>query len=345
MRIAFVGIEKDWKDLYNRGYEGKFVKYHLELPYYYAKYGENRVTIVTDDPIQAYERQFSNISCIITMTPEDFKKTSHEYDVVVHWRKWFEELYKPEAVNVINSQDHSYSGEWLQKVNQATKEEKLYGILCFGGWHRDNLERELTIAPYAPKLLTGVTLGVDTETYTPSVKGRRELLWASDIGRGLFNGSFLSVAAELFKRDHGFKAHVCYPDYTDGERFTIGHPAIQLHKNLDNGPELWNLFNTCGFLPYTSTFKEPSSRAHRQAMAAGCVVLYPPDMGTPSGLITDGVNGFVRPVNEWVDIIWELSNNESKFNEISQNARTLALSENWEVQARRFNELFKGILK
>lgn len=347
MRIAFVGIEKDWDDLYRRSYEGMFVKYHLELPYYYAKYGDHTVVIVTNDKVQSYERQFSNTSCIITMSPESFKSDDRQYDVVVHWRKWFDDLYKEGAVNLINSQDHSYDNLWLHKVAQSKRESKLDGILSFVGWHTENLASEMAaLGANMPLIIPGLTLGVDTEIYTPGEKNHRELLWASDIGRGLFNGGFLNITVDLFKRDQGFKSHVCYPDYaTLDERISIGHPSIELHRNLDNGPELWSLFNKSGFLPYTSTFMEPSSRAHRQAMAAGCVVLYPPNMGSPSNLITDGVNGFVRPVSEWVDIIWELSRDEKAYSKISNNARDLAVSENWQVQAERFNALVGKLKK
>lgn len=340
MRIAFVGIEKDWTKLYEKNYDGKFVKYHLELPYYFAKYGNNCVWIITNDPLKIYERQFSNTSFIMT---EDYKYfAKRDFDVVVHWRKWLEDCYKPGAINVINSQDHSYSHEWKHKVSEATKNKRLHGITCFPGWHENNIRSEMSDGYECPKLISGLTLGVDTEVYKPVSKDRYSLLWASDPGRGV-NGA-IELAIKLFIRDNRYKLHLCWPDYADMGAVP-NHPAIEVHKNLDNGQELWDLFNKCAFLPYTSTFKEPSSRAHRQAMSSGCVVLYPENMGTPSELITDGVNGIVGgSIDDWVEKIIELNNDWEKYQALSMNARSLAESENWKVQTKRFNEYFQGVI-
>lgn len=352
MRIAFVGIEKDWADLEKRDYTEKFIKHHLELPYYYAVHGKNDVIIVSksanglDSKHDYVYEMFGKDFSLTVMSEELFLSDENEYsgfDVVVHWRKWTEECYRPEAINVINSQDHSYSIEWLDKVEKATAEGKLKGILCFPEWHHRRLALECSNMSSAPPLMPGVTLGVDTQVYKPSKnKNRHGLLWASDPGRGV--GWFQDLTSEVFKRDHKFKSSICQPDYVN-TRASFVHPAFDFYSNLDNGPELWNLFNESGFLPYTSTFEEPSSRAHRQAMAAGCVVLYPPNMGTPSDLITDNVDGFVRPLSEWVDIITRLSSDKEEFDRISQNAREHAIRENWEVQANRFNELFKELIK
>ena len=344
MRIAFVGIEKDWEDLERRNYVLEFVKYHLELPWYYADPGENIVDVISDHhsgPFKSFHK-----GCVQVIRPETvelYTKRYGEYDVIVHWRKWFEEHYNPSAVNVINSQDHSYGPEWLKTVEKATEDGKLHGILCFPKWHEENLVRELSRLSRAPQLLSGVTLGVDTGIYHPSQpKDTHALLWASDPGRGI--GGAVELAIRLFQRDNRFRLHVCWPDYYRDwvSKILPAHPALVVHRNLDNGPELWGLFNTCGFLPYTSTFMEPSSRAHRQAMAAGCVVLYPPDMGTPSDLITSGVDGVVAPVDDWVELILEYAEDPTAFALVSDNARSRALSENWEVQAVRFNELFEG---
>lgn len=339
MRIAFVGIERNWEDLAKRDYVFQFIKCHLELPYYYSLFGKNEVDIVTDFEWGPQTTRDGGLSCLEVILYDIFKE--RDYDVVVHWRKWIDTCYKSEAVNVINSQDHTYGLGWLKTVEKATEEGKLDGILCFPKWHENNLASELSRLTRAPQLLPGVTLGVDTETYHPCEKDPRALLWASDIGRGLQGA--IELTLKLFQRDKRFKLHICWPDYTNGG-VIIDHPALEFHKNLDNGPELWGLFNKCSFLPYTSTFKEPSSRAHRQAMAAGCIVLYPPNMGTPSDLITCGVDGIVSPVNSWIDTIIEYTEDSTAFALISDNARTYAVSENWEVQAKRFNKLFEGMI-
>lgn len=341
MRVAFVGIEKDWKQLEKDDYVFNFVKYHLELPWYYSVHGCNDVDVVSD-----YETSFipttdkiGSVNQCRVVTPETFLK--RDYDVVIHWRKWFEHLYKEGAINVINSQDHSYGHEWLNAVEKASHENRLRGILCFPTWHERRLKEELSYLNFSPRLLSGVTLGVDTQIYCPAEKERHRMLWASDPGRGLQGA--IEVAVKLFQRDKSFRLHVCWPDYVS-KGTLVSHPAIVNHLYVKNGTRLWSMFNRSAFVPYTSQFMEPSSRTHRQGMAAGCVVLYPPDRGTPSELLTDGVDGFVRPVDEWVDIIYDLSRDGKRFDEVSRAARDHAVRENWKVQAQRFNELFEELI-
>lgn len=344
MRVAFVGIEKDWAKLKQDNYTDKFVKYHLELPFYYCKFGNNSVDVYSNiDEIHEVDNELRCSSAPLQVKPNSSWTGGKQYDVVIHWRKWFENFYSENAVNVINSQDHSYSQEWLSKVDNATSEGKLYGILCFPTWHVNNLENELSQLRHVPKMLPGVTLGVDTEIYKPKEKNPYDMLWASDPGRGLKGA--IQLALKLFQKDNRFKLHVCWPDYYHSGDFNLSHPAIQVHKNLSNGPELWDLFNKSSFLPYTSTFMEPSSRAHRQAMAAGCIVLYPKDMGTPSYLIHSGVDGIVGGVvDDWANVILKYANDDGwMYSLMSSNARQYAVSENWEVQAKRFNKLFKEI--
>jgi hypothetical protein len=74
-------------------------------------------------------------------------------------------------------------------------------------------------------------------------------------------------------------------------------------------------------------------------MAAGSVVLYPPDMGTPSRLIETGLTGIVEPIHVWSDVINTMVKT-GRWEEIGHNARQLALSENWAVQAQRFHRFF-----
>lgn len=337
MNIAFVGIEKDWDKLEKENYVFEFIKYHLELPWYYSVYGNNDVDIVSNtDSIYTFEEN-SNCVQVINKNEYSHRNKYKKYDVVVHWRKWIDDCYSFNAINVINSQDHSYSKEWLRNVEQASSHEKLHGILCFPTWHVRNLAHEMRDLSSKPRLLPGVTLGVDTGVYIPDrVKNPYDLLWASDPGRGL--QSALEISGKLHMIDKRFKLHVCWPDYVD--HCGINYPWVELHKNLKNGEELWRLFNKSGFLLYTSSFKEPSSRVHRQAMSAGCVVLYPPDRGTPSELLTNQLDGVVCHPSNWIQIIYNLSQNENKYKSISENARYHALRENWKVQALRFNNLF-----
>lgn len=335
MKIAFVGISKDWLKLEKEGYVQKFIQYHLELPWYYSLYN-NDVYIFSDG---ATSERFGFVHLNDSKLFNGFGK----FDVVIHWRKWFEEFYQEGTINLINSQDHSYGSEWLTKFSKAKNENKIDGILCFPKWHRDQLESELIIAQKQygfnavdVEFIDGVTLGVDTEIYKPKQKNMFDMLWASDPGRGLQKAMELTL--QLFQIDKKYKLHICYPDYVSGQINIPNHPAFVVHKNLNNGPELWELFNKCAFLPYTSNFREPSSRAHRQAMAAGCVVLYPEKMGTPSDLIQDGVDGVVAPIEKYKDAILDLSKNTS-FEFFSKEARRSALKENWQVQAIRFNNV------
>ncbi len=348
MRIAFVGVKRKYQDLACE-YREMFNQYHLELPFYYARDGGNDVTITTVD----YEPNFGellehrfgvhgnirqgSLTCILE---KNFQK--RDYDVVIHWRKWFPEFYVPGALNLINCQDHSFSLQWKDDVRTALSNGQLYGILCFPTWHKRDISVEVGIPE--ERLLDGVTLGVDTDIYTPAVlKDPYSLLWASDPGRGFIHA--LQLVMYLWKKDKRFRLHVCYPDYVQGN-FLPNHPAIVNHGSMKNGTELWALFNSCGVLPYTSTFKEPSSRAHRQAQAAGSLVVYPKDMGTPSELITHGETGLIashpNDVLAWSDLI--LSSIETgDWQRIGMKAREMAVSENWQVQAQRFNSLVKGI--
>lgn len=341
MRIAFVGVKRKYAEL-PPDYIESFNRFHLELPFYYARDGKNTVILTTVDHDEhemdnSEGTQFPGGGALIMWSENAFKQYARDadLDVVIHWRKWFPELHVEGALNLINCQDHSFSGEWKRDVVDAYKTGKLHGILCFPTWHEQNLFDELGGIIPRSRLISGITLGVDTDIYKPAdIKLTRELLWSSDPGRGLEGA--IELAIKLWQRDRRFRLNLCYPDYAKLP-MSLNHPAIRVHGSLKNDVRLWSLFRTSGFLPYTSTFKEPSSRAHRQAQAAGCVVLYPPDMGTPSNLIEDGKTGFVRNVDGWADLIIESLDN-GVAEAISKQARELAVSESWAVQSQRFNE-------
>ena len=350
MKVAFVGVKRKYQEL-PQGYAYDFNRYHLELPFYFCRDGFNDVTITTVDyhdpggwlglPNNENTRAAPKLGFLKCIREKDFAADTEKYDVVVHWRKWFPELYRPEAINVINCQDHSFSQEWQDSAKQAYMKGEFVGILCFPKWHKTNLLAECPWLDSA-SAFDGVTLGVDTDVYTPSAeKNPREMLWASDPGRGL-NGA-LELVLKLYQRDRGFRLHVCWPDYCPPPR-QFSHPAVVWQGSVPNGKRLWDLFNWTGVLPYTSTFREPSSRAHRQAQAAGSMVLYPPSMGTPSDLILGDRTGVVAPAAGWVDTILDYVN-DGRWREIGQRAREYAVSENWAVQAQRFNKLFEGIRK
>lgn len=333
MRIIFSGVKRDYLE-FRPVYRDIFTKYHLELPWYFAIGGNSIVVTTTNYDDKSYWENVRYIS-------EENSRKDGRYDINVHWRKWFPDLYRGEAINVINCQDHSFSPEWLGNVKQAFNKGQLYGIMCFPGWHKRNLFNELGGAIPSDRLIDGLTLGVDTKIYRPAEqKSPYDMLWASDPGRGLHQA--IQLAVSLWKRDKRFRLHVCRPDYAP--QVSITHPAIVNYDNLSNGINLWSLFNVCGILPYTSNFMEPSSRAHRQAQAAGSLVLYPPNMGTPSELIEDGITGFVRPVEQWPDLIIK-SVEDGSWKEIGKNARRMAKSERWSIQSQRFNEYFGKLLR
>lgn len=341
MKIAFVGITRDYSQL-SQDYIRFFNKYHLEIPFYYAEFGGNSVDVVTKDfksDVEIFESggEFRNIS------EEEYLLSSVKYDVVIHWRKWFEHLAKENCINILHTCDHTYSLDWKNDVLKAFSKNKLYGILCYKTWHQEQLfDRELSGYIPRDRFLDGMTFGVDTSIYKPAEnKDPRALLWSSDPGRGLMN--VIPIAIKLWQKDRRFKLHVCYPDYIN-QKISINHPAIIVHGNVQNGEKLWNIFAETGVLPYTSTFKEPSSRAFRQAQSAGSLVLYPPDTGTPSRLISDGVTGYVRQIDEWEKLIIETIDNKDLYNNICKNARQQAESESWKVQAKRFNDKMKEIL-
>lgn len=334
MRIGFVGIRRKYQEL-DPSYRGDFTRYHLELPFYFSRDGKNDVCVTTVD-------YTDNGGCLRHMTEGDFLRSDEKLDVIVHWRRWFRELYRSEALNFINCQDHSFGPEWKFDVVAALERRELDGILCFPTWHKTNLAMELGMAQDDPRLISGTTLGVDTEIYRPhDQKDPRELLWASDPGRGLEGA--VRLAIKLWQRDRRFKLNIVYPDYVRIPP-VINHPAVKVIGCLKNDPKLWDLFGRCGILPYTSVFKEPSSRAHRQAMAAGCLVLYPPDMGSPSFLIDDGKTGYVRDIDTWADLIVE-SIADGSWSVVGSAARKFAIEEDWRVQAGRFNETVRKMIE
>ncbi len=340
MRIAFVGIRRSPSDM-PAGYWPTFVRYHLELPWYYARHAPIHVDVVHPEPIP-YQEDFPSGGSIACITEKEFRDhTAYRYDVIVHWRKWLDELYDPFSRNVLLSQDHSYSGEWIGQVSDAVFGQRLEGILVFPTWHSERIAWELK-GIRGLRLYEGMTLGVDTETYSPGEKDPYHLLWASDPGRGL--DGLINPFLRLWQKDRRFRLTVTYPDYVRPEQLApfssfLRHPAVTHLQGVRNGPNLWRLFNESCFLPYSSNFMEPSSRCHRQAMAAGSVVLYPPDMGTPSRLIETGLTGIVEPIGLWPDVINTMAKT-GRWAEIGRNARQLALSESWEVQAQRFHHFF-----
>ncbi|MHB8407892.1 MAG: glycosyltransferase family protein [Acidiferrobacterales bacterium] len=341
MKVAFVGVKRKYQELAPE-YRSSFDRFHLELPYYYFRDGRNNVTITTVDHesegfpgVEQTDLFGGNLRHVLE---SNFQKD--QYDVVVHWRKWFPEFYQPDALNLLNCQDHSFGPEWQEKASSAFKRCQLYGILCFSTWHKRNLLKE---CPWLPEdqALDGVTLGVDTDVYKPAQdKDPFHMLWASDLGRGFHLAA--ELALRVFQQDHRFRLHVCYPDNSAWGTIIPNHPVFVNHGQIPAGPELFELFGKTGILPYTSTFMEPSSRAHRQAQAAGSLVLYPHARGSPSELIESGKTGIVADTGEWVDAIRALVHS-GKWKEIGAQAREMAVKENWAVQAQRFNELCRKI--
>lgn len=344
LRVAFVGMRRAPSDLPSE-YWPTFVRYHLELPYYYAKHGPCEVIITTVEPVK-YEEAFTSGGSIKCITESEYQDSTDlgRFDVVVHWRKWFTDLYDHLARNVILSQDHSYGPEWIEQVKNAFESECLDGILVFPTWHKSNTVRELNGIIPSSRLYEGLTLGVDTEVYCPGTKDPYHLLWASDPGRGL--NELINPFLRLWNKDRRYRLTVTYPDYVKQESLAafssfFKHPGVRHRPGLRNGVELWDLFNSTMFLPYSSSFPEPSSRCHRQAMAAGSVVLYPPNMGSPSFLIEHGLTGIVEPIGLWPELIHSMVQS-GRAAEVGHNARTFAVTENWAVQARRFHDFFSA---
>lgn len=341
MKIAFVGIRRKFSEI-PEDYRDHFIRYHLEMPFYFAREGANEIFITTVDHEGNHTKFQSggSVRCVLEDRLEDYGP----FDLVIHWRKWAGDLYQDDALNVLHTCDHSYSREWRDTVIDEFRNGKLHGIICYRTWHQQNLFEELEQKIPIEYLWVDLTLGVDTDTYKPDwqVKDPYQLLWSSDPGRGF--SAALELVLKLHARDRRFRMHVCYPDYVDERQLFVSgmkrsHPALIWHGQLKNGPELWNLFNTSGVLPYTSCFKEPSARVHRQAMSAGSLVLYPDNMGSPSFLIPDDA-GIVAPVDTWVESIYrEVSS--CGWMTYGHAAREYAISENWAIQAQRFNKFFE----
>lgn len=375
MRVAFVGIKRPFLPIPEEiGISiATFVKYHLEIPWYYSFDGDHHCYVSTVDAGEAdpavdpadgtdyeYEmaRYDSDWACYdrgVYLVREDWLKGQREHyswramDVVVHWRSWQQWAYDacPDSLHLMQTCDHSYSPEWIAAVKGALASGQLGRIICFDTWHVRNTMRELDVGWDA--VLTNLHLGVDTRTYRPLEKDPFQLLWASDPGRGL--AGCLEVFNHLYRRDRRYHLHITYPDYVK-QKVSVSHPAVHVHHNMRNGQELWDLFATSAFVPYTCVFPEPSSRVHRQAQAAGCCLLYPPDMGSPSELIISGRTGVIprdlegKPVDAigWANGI-DMLRRDEEYRRIGREARLFALTEDWSVQAERFNLVCQEMLR
>lgn len=345
--VAFVGMKRAPSDL-PEGYIESFIRYHLELPYYYAKYTDCRVHLTLTEPAP-FSKDFREEGggTISTLTEGQFldptfKETHNPYDLVIHWRKWNDDLYVPGARNVVVLQDHSYSTEWKSAVSAAFKSGKLDGLMLFPNWHLENTIRELDGIVPSDRLYTGLSLAVDTDIYKPGQKDPFQLLWASDPGRGLY--ALIEPFMKLWQKDRRFRLNVVYPDYVQPAALAqyagfFRHPGVKVLGCVPNGQGLWDLFNNTGILPYTSTFKEPFGRCPMQAMSAGSLVLYPPGMGTPAALIEEGNAGILAPIDKWHEIIPALVSS-GEWAEIGKRAREFALTKDWRPVAQKFYNFF-----
>ncbi len=343
MQVAFVGIKRPFATILDEiGIDHRtFVRFHLEMPFYFAKYGRNNVQVTTVDT--AHLTLFGESDWAVHLIKED-ELEALDNQVVVHWRSWQEWAFHrcPDAVHLIQTCDHTYTEQWKTTVRDALAHGKLCKIIAFETWHVRQLQQELGVG--FENFITQVHLGVDTDVYFPEEKDPHQLLWASDPGRGL--GGCLLVFEELYKRDRRYRLHITFPDYVEDLSVSpsFSHPGIRLHRKLRNGPELWGLFNTSAIIPYTSCFMEPSSRVHRQGQAAGCLVVYPSDSGSPSELIMNGRTGLVIPkalnAYGWARMIEKVDAQS-----IGRQARIFALTEDWEVQAVRFNRVMRELLE
>lgn len=253
LSVAFVGARRPPSDL-PVGYWPSFVRYHLELPWYYSRHAAvdvDLITVESNDYCEDWtELGGGTLRCV---TEDVYLDSNKRYDVVIHWRRWFDQLADADARNVILSQDHSYNPDWLGEVDAAFKFGLLDGILVFPTWHEQNTARELRDIIPRDRLYQGLTFGVDTETYFPSSqKDPKLLLWASDPGRGL--EQLINPFLRLWSSDHDFRLVVTYPDYVNQASLLkyssfFRHPGVVHSPNLRNGPVLWDLFNRAGFIP------------------------------------------------------------------------------------------------
>lgn len=344
MKIAFVGVRRSFQELADRNYLFEFVKYHLETPYYFSALGKNDVTVVTIDYSDGYFLSFLTGGTLRYITERQFETERNEYDVVVHWRSWFPTLSGLRGINLMHTCDHSYPADWIRSTVGAYRDGQLSGLLTHKGWHQRQMNKETGI-PF-DSLFLDCAQGVDDDVFRPpdddvSKKDPYQMLWASDPGRGLAHS--IELALRLYQLDRSFRLHVCWPDYSPRPAYLPNHPAIVIHGALPCRSELFDLFNTTGVFPYTSTFLEPSSRAHRQAQAAGSMVLYPPDMGSPSELIQSPLTGIVAPIQDWVRTIQDRVYDGS-WRDIGVAARRFAVSQSWAVQSQNFNNLAARLL-
>lgn len=332
MKVAFVGMPRPMSTV-TPSYIDSFMKYHLELPWYFAEHGKMDVVLTVKDDGFSRSYLFGGGGTLRVISESEWRRSKGGAQAVVHWRSYRPDLESDDCVNILHTCDHTYPEQWKQTVQSAYDRGRLGYISAYETWHVRQVSAELPGIPQ-DRFLIGITLGVDTDVYRP-IAGRDpfKMLWASDPGRGLQLA--VEVTAAVWNLDRRFRLHVCYPDYCPKPNLPR-HPAFVDHGNLKAGDELWDLWNSCSILPYSSTFPEPSCRCHRQSQASGMVVLYPPKMGTPSELIDHGVTGLVLPISEWPRALLDVT--REGYPVVSSRARKLAEDESWPVQSQRFYE-------
>src|SRR3990167_2724717 len=182
MRVAFVGVKRKYKEL-DPSYIESFNRYHLELPWYYARSTPHEFLITTVDHEDDAPIVFDGGGTLRCVTEDSYRSGKHgAADVVVHWRRWFADLKGP-RINLLNCQDQGFSDAWLDEVKSGYWGGGLHGFLCFPGWHELSIKLELKASV---RTFSNVTLGVDSDVYSPSpAKDPWMMLWASDPGRGL----------------------------------------------------------------------------------------------------------------------------------------------------------------
>ncbi len=224
-------------------------------------------------------------------------------------------------------------------------------------WHRDYVCSVFCIKH--DRLLPLPKDGIHPGNLGPFSKKRKTILFASNPARGL--KPLVKIFSNLIKKDPEFVLHACVPERARGYKFKT-EPNSLLSRLLrrrdpknsllynygacDNlcyhsylppyQQEHWQLFKMCEYLVYPSTFTEPSSRVVTHARGAGCVILYPPDMGSPSDFLTHNVDAIVTKPEKMIDQILYLEEHPDAKAKLVANSIEAASRYTFENQVKSF---------
>jgi len=352
-----------------------FLQYQLEPIYYLHTLGGHDVTIINNNTTASINGfQFYRF--------EDFPRGS--YDLLAFWRKITSSgkniLKKTEyKLSTLYLCDFGYENnkDTYQTIQNFLETNPNHYLSPYTEktifrwnmsprfWHRDYICSIFDIT--TDRLLPFPKDGIHPENLGYFQKTPKTVLFASSPSRGL--KQLFQIFSILVKKDPKFELHVCVPERA--KRFKFEHipfhkkiwrfkkdkndlasiynfaPCQNLHYHSYMPPytkEHWDLFKKCEYLVYPSVFTEPSSRVTTHARGAGCVILYPPNMGSPSDFLTHQVDAIIASPKKMVEEILYLEKHPEAKSKLITNSISAASHYTFEKQVENFTNYLKNVI-